>query len=99
MSRLWYSEPANIWDQALPLGNGKLGAMVYGGVSTERICINEETLWSGAPFDQSVRYDIKDVEEIRKEIKNRNYQKADKMISDMLKGEHSQTYLNFGDLL
>lgn len=98
MSRLWYSEPANIWDQALPLGNGKLGAMVYGGVSTERICINEETLWSGAPFDQSVRYDIKDVEEIRKEIKNRNYQKADKMISDMLKGEHSQTYLNFGDL-
>ncbi|MCH5687749.1 glycoside hydrolase family 95 protein [Niabella sp. W65] len=47
--KLWYNQPASIWEEALPLGNGKTGAMVFGGVGTERLQLNDNTLWSGAP--------------------------------------------------
>jgi len=46
---LWYREPAGQWTEALPVGNGRLGAMIFGGVASERIALNEDTLWSGAP--------------------------------------------------
>ena len=48
---LWYDEPAVQWTEALPLGNGTLGAMVFGGVSQERLQLNESTIWSGGPND------------------------------------------------
>jgi alpha-L-fucosidase 2 len=48
---LWYDRPAGEWNEALPVGNGRLGAMVFGGVKTERLQLNEDTLWSGAPHD------------------------------------------------
>ena len=51
--RLWYDQPAVNWNEALPVGNGRLGAMVFGGVETERIQFNEETLWDGQPQDYS----------------------------------------------
>jgi len=51
--KLWYERPAEEWNQALPVGNGRLGAMVFGGVSQERIQLNEETLWTGGPYDPS----------------------------------------------
>ena len=44
---LWYRQGALSWNEALPLGNGRLGAMVYGGAADERICLNEDSLWSG----------------------------------------------------
>ncbi|GEM_PF-709395 len=47
--RLWYDCPAKVWEEALPLGNGKTGAMVYGRVCMERIALNDNTLWSGFP--------------------------------------------------
>ena len=47
--RLWYTQPANVFEEALPLGNGSLGAMVFGGVEKELIELNEDTLWSGKP--------------------------------------------------
>ena len=48
---LWYRQPAKRWTEALPLGNGRLGAMVFGGVDKERIQLNEESLWAGEPAD------------------------------------------------
>ena len=45
--KLWYDKPADEWMKSLPLGNGRLGAMVYGGVETETIGLNESTMWSG----------------------------------------------------
>ena len=45
--KLWYDRPAQVWTEALPLGNGRLGAMVYGTPSTEQIQLNEETIWAG----------------------------------------------------
>jgi hypothetical protein len=46
---LWYDQPASIWEEALPLGNGKTGAMVFGGIRQERYQLNDNTLWSGYP--------------------------------------------------
>ena len=46
---LWYDRPARLWTEALPIGNGRLGGMVYGNVATERIQLNEETIWAGRP--------------------------------------------------
>ncbi|WP_163325385.1 glycoside hydrolase family 95 protein [Draconibacterium mangrovi] len=48
---LWYQRPAKIWEEAMPLGNGTLGAMVFGGVADERIQLNESSLWDGYPLD------------------------------------------------
>ena len=47
----WYKQPAEKWTDALPIGNGRLGAMIFGGVPAERIQLNEDTLWSGSPRD------------------------------------------------
>src|ERR1035438_3930163 len=48
---LWYRQPAAAWTEALPIGNGRLGAMVFGGVNQERLQLNEDTLWAGGPYD------------------------------------------------
>ena len=51
--KLWYDKPAGKWTEALPLGNGRIGAMVHGGIREEKICFNEDTLWSGYPHDKN----------------------------------------------
>jgi alpha-L-fucosidase 2 len=51
--RLWYRQPAKQWTEALPIGNGRLGAMVFGGIEDERLQFNEDTLWTGKPHDYS----------------------------------------------
>ena len=48
---LWYRRPAKEWVEALPVGNGRLGAMAFGGVTRERLQLNEDTLWAGGPYD------------------------------------------------
>lgn len=48
--RLWYEAPATVWTEALPVGNGRLGAMVFGGTARERLQLNEDTLWAGGPY-------------------------------------------------
>lgn len=49
MRQLWYRCPARAWEEALPIGNGRIGAMVFGGAEKERLALNEDTLWSGLP--------------------------------------------------
>ncbi|HJZ76516.1 MAG TPA: glycoside hydrolase N-terminal domain-containing protein, partial [Vicinamibacterales bacterium] len=50
--RLWYRRPAANWNEALPIGNGRLGAMVFGGVEQERLQLNEDTIWAGEKRDR-----------------------------------------------
>ena len=57
--RLWYNQPAQTWTQALPIGNGVMGAMVYGTPAVEHLQINEETIWAGQP-NQVVNPSAKD---------------------------------------
>jgi len=49
--KLWYAKPAALWTEALPVGNGRLGAMVFGKTDEERIQLNEQTVWTGSPYD------------------------------------------------
>ena len=51
--KLWYRQPAVKWEEALPIGNGRLGAMVFGGVQEERLQINEDTIWAGEKRDRN----------------------------------------------
>src|SRR5215469_10327672 len=76
--KLWYTQPAREWVDALPIGNGRLGAMVFGGIKSERIALNEDTLWSGAPRDWN-NPDAKDhLSVVRKMvIENQDYHGAD----------------------
>ncbi len=99
MSKLWYKQWANRWEEALPIGNGKIGGMVFSGPFCDKISLNEETLWSGSPIKQDIVYDMKDVDDIRKDIKERRYALADKQISDMMTGERCQSYMAFGDII
>src|SRR5512139_4131251 len=50
---LWYRQPARTWNEALPIGNGRLGGMVFGGTDSERIQLNEETIWAGEARDRN----------------------------------------------
>ena len=63
--KLSYDAPANEWTEALPIGNGRLGAMIYGGVAQEHIQFNEETLWRGEPHDYAHKGAVKFLPEIR----------------------------------
>ena len=65
-SLLWYNSPAKKWDEALPVGNGRLGAMVFGKNGEERIQLNEETYWSGGPYSTVVKDGYKVLPEIQK---------------------------------
>lgn len=51
--KLWYSAPASEWVEALPMGNSRMGAMIFGGVDSERIQLNDETFWSGSPYNNN----------------------------------------------
>ncbi|MCF0243583.1 MAG: glycoside hydrolase family 95 protein [Bacteroidaceae bacterium] len=51
--KLWYDKPAKQWEEALPIGNGRLGAMVYGGIAHEELQLNEETIWTGSPYNNT----------------------------------------------
>jgi alpha-L-fucosidase 2 len=63
---LWYRQPAKVWEEALPIGNGRLGAMVFGGVADERLQLNESTLWDGYPLDPNNPESLKALPEIRR---------------------------------
>ena len=83
--------------EALPIGNGRMGAMVFGGVQQERIQLNEDTLWSGGPKDWN-NPDAKAVlPEVRRAIADGDYVKADKL-SQKMRGPYNQSYLPLGDL-
>ncbi|MBQ8351052.1 MAG: glycoside hydrolase N-terminal domain-containing protein [Clostridia bacterium] len=64
--KVWYRRPAAAWEEALPLGNGALGMMVFGGVETERLQLSEETMWSGRPHDNDNPECLEYLEEMRR---------------------------------
>jgi len=63
---LWYQQPAKVWEEALPLGNGTLGAMVFGGVADERIQLNESTLWDGYALDPNDNSSLENLPEVQR---------------------------------
>ncbi|MDD4772350.1 MAG: glycoside hydrolase N-terminal domain-containing protein [Eubacteriales bacterium] len=81
---LWYRQPARIWEEALPLGNGIIGAMVFGGIDRDRIQLNEETLWSGYQTDNENPQCAAQLENMRQLIFNKNYKEAQSLCNRYL---------------
>lgn len=97
--KLWYTKPAKLWTEALPLGNGRLGAMVFGGVEDELIQLNESSYWTGGPVRTNVN--PKAYENLllaRKALfEQEDYAKANSFAKKM-QGYYSESYLPLGDL-
>ncbi len=77
--KLWYNHPAQQWVEALPIGNGRLGAMVFGGPAEEQIQLNESTVWAGSPYNNANPNALKALPVIRKLIFEGDYEKAQDM--------------------
>lgn len=99
--RLWYRQPAKEWTEALPIGNGRLGAMVFGGTAEERIQLNEDTVWAGGPYDPSNPEALEALPQARKLIFEEKYREAEQLISEkmMARPLRQMPYQPVGDLL
>ena len=101
---LWYNKPSKAWTDALPLGNGRLGAMVYGVPERDTIQINEDSFWSGSPY-QNVNPNAKNsLKAIQQYIADENYTEAQKLalkdiIADRKTTSHGQVYESIGNLV
>ena len=99
--KLWYRQPASQWVEALPIGNGRLGAMVFGGVTNERLQLNEDTLWEGYPRDGSNPAALKALPEIRRLLFEGNNNEAAALAGKTMMGipPRIKSYQPLGDLL
>ncbi len=95
---MWYDKPASEWEKGMPLGNGRLGAMLLGGIQKECIYLNEDTLWSGYPCnyaDPEVRTYL---EEAREMIFQEEYGRAYRIINQHMVGYWTESYMPMGTL-
>ncbi|GAB4017354.1 glycoside hydrolase family 95 protein [Spirosoma koreense] len=96
--KLWYKQPARNWNEALPVGNGRLGVMVFGRVDEELLQLNESTLWSGGPANLNPNPDAPTyLPQIRKALVEENYELATSLTQKM-QGLYTESYEPLGDL-
>ncbi|MDD4144930.1 MAG: glycoside hydrolase family 95 protein [Prolixibacteraceae bacterium] len=99
---LWYDEPAEVWEEALPVGNGRMGAMVFGGIQSERIQLNEESVWTGGPVERANTEALGNLDKVRQLLFEGKFTEGEKLAQEKImgrrleKGEH--TYQTLGDL-
>jgi alpha-L-fucosidase 2 len=100
MSRLWYNEPAGCWEEALPIGNGRMGAMIFSTVEAEHIQLNEDSVWYGGFVDRNNPDALKHLPQIRKLIINGQIPKAQELMTYALSGipQSQKPYQSLGDL-
>ncbi len=98
--KLWYDQPAHVWTEALPLGNGRLGAMLYGNPAAEQIQLNEETLWAGSPNNNANPEALEWIPKIRELVFAGKYLEAQTMATKHVKASTNSgmPYQTFGDL-
>jgi alpha-L-fucosidase 2 len=95
---LWYRQPARRWVEASVIGNGRLGGMVWGGVAQERIDLNEDTLWSGEPYDNLNTNGLKALPVIRALLLAGKNSEAQAMVEQKMNAQYNQCYQPLGDL-
>ena len=97
--KLWYKQPASQWVEALPIGNGHIGAMVFGGIEQELLQLNESSLWSGGPVKTNVNpASASYLPKVREALlKEGDYQKANELLKKM-QGLYTESYMPMGDL-
>ncbi|HYW80348.1 MAG TPA: glycoside hydrolase family 95 protein, partial [Thermoguttaceae bacterium] len=97
---LWYDQPAGAWTEALAVGNGRLGAMVFGRTDEERIQLNEDTLWAGGPYDPSRPDALPALPEVRKLVFEEKYREAQDLAQQHMMAQpiRQLPYQTVGDL-
>ncbi len=96
--RLWYRQPAAAWRESLFIGNGRLGGAVWGGVTQERIDLNDDTLWSGEPYENINTNGLKALPEIRRLLLAGHELDAQRLVETNMLGRYNENYLALGDL-
>ncbi|MEM9326300.1 MAG: glycoside hydrolase N-terminal domain-containing protein, partial [Bacteroidota bacterium] len=98
---LWYDKPAVDWNEALPVGNGRLGAMVYGGTASDTLQFNEETLWTGQPHDYAHEGAHEILDELRELLWDGRQAQAQELAMErfMSKPLRQLSYQPFGKVL
>ncbi|MDI9519978.1 MAG: glycoside hydrolase family 95 protein [Bacillota bacterium] len=97
--KLWYKEEAKAWVEALPLGNGRIGAMVYSGVHEDRVSLNEDTFWSGYNRDKNPKGAQDAFKRAQDMMLEGDFKQAQSLMEDLLEGGFTESYLPFCDLL
>ncbi|WP_297087364.1 glycoside hydrolase family 95 protein [uncultured Draconibacterium sp.] len=96
--KLWFNKPADFFEESLVLGNGKVGASVFGGVNSDQIYLNDATLWAGEPVGKNNNTDAhKFIPKIREALANEDYELADKLNRNV-QGEFSESFAPLGTL-
>lgn len=100
MSKLWYQKPANVWEEALPLGNGRMGAMIFGAPDGEHIQVNEDSIWYGGPVDRNNPDTLTYLPKIRELLLNGEIKEAENLMKMAMSGcpESEHPYQTLGDL-
>jgi alpha-L-fucosidase 2 len=98
--KLWYNKPATQWTEALPIGNGRIGVMIFGGVEEELLQLNESTLYSGGPVKKHINPDAHEyLPQIREALLvHQDYGKADSLARKM-QGLYTESYMPLGDII
>ncbi len=98
---LWYRQPAAYWNEALPIGNGRLGAMVFGGVADERLQLNEDSLWDGYPMDANNPKALESLPEVRRLLFADQTKAAVDLATKTMLGcpKYIESYQSLGELL
>ena len=99
--KLWYTKPATAWIEALPVGNGRLGAMVFGGTGVERLQLNEETIWTGGPYDPTRPGGPEALPEIRRLVFGGKFFEAEALFARTMMGQPAEQmkYQPLGNLI
>lgn len=98
MQTIKYTKAAKTWREALPLGNGYMGLMIYGSLKKERLCFNDGTLWSGYPKDYNSNESLENLERVRKLIFERKNAEADALCEEKLTGFYSEAFMPLGEI-
>lgn len=100
-TELWYAQPAKVWMESLPIGNGRLGAMTYGGIEEEKLALNESTMWSGQYNEnQNKPFGREKMNQLRKLFFEGKLSEGNRIAGDNLHGNQTSfgTHLSIGDL-
>ncbi len=99
-TKLWYTAPAADWNEALPIGNGRLGAMIFGGVGEEHLQVNEDSVWYGGPMDRNNPDALKYLPKIREYILGGQIPEAEELMVNALSGtpQGQRPYQTLGDI-
>ncbi len=97
--KLWYNAPATVWEEALPIGNGRIGAMVYGNPLQEVYQLNEESIWSGYPQDWNNPKAANALPQVREAVDRGDYAKASELWKANAQGPYTARYLPMANLM